>query len=93
MYEQINSHYTRRPVIVILSHVRRRCTPHISGSTGSWLKQEWDPLYTGLSLGNALNVTLIANEAGLQAAHRRMLEVLTATPPGHAIASGHCFWG
>ena len=59
LHEQLNSHYAHRPVVVILSH---------TSSTGPAMRQEWDPLYTGLGLGTNRNVTIVANLQGLEAA-------------------------
>jgi hypothetical protein len=72
LYEQLNSHYAKRPVVVILSHTSQR---------GPAMRQEWDPLYTGLGLGGNRNVTIVANRQGLDAAKRRMGEVLACQPP------------
>ena len=72
LYEQLNSHYARRHVIVVLSH---------TSSHGPAMRQEWDPLYTGLGLGGVKNVTIVANQQGLDAARRRMKEVLDCKAP------------
>jgi hypothetical protein len=45
------------------------------------MRQEWDPLYTGLGLGGARNVTIVANQSGLDAARARMMETLCCHPP------------
>lgn len=45
------------------------------------MRQEWDPLYTGLGLGGFRNVTIVANPQGLSAAKARMNELLLSTPP------------
>ena len=72
VYEQLNSHYALRPVVVILSH---------TSSHSPAMKQDWDPLYTGLGLGSSRNVTIVANQQGLTAARSRMMEVLGCKPP------------
>jgi hypothetical protein len=72
LHEQLNSHYARRAVLVILSH---------TSSNGPAMRQEWDPLYTGLGLGGARNVTIVANQSGLDAARARMMETLCCHPP------------
>lgn len=45
------------------------------------MRQEWDPLYTGLGLGGTQNVTIVANEQGLNSAKVRMNEILLSRPP------------
>ena len=59
-------------MVVILSH---------TSNHGPAMRQEWDPLYTGLGLGGTRNVTIIANQKGLDAAQSRMREVLGCKPP------------
>ena len=72
LYEQLNSYYAKRPVMVLLSH---------TSNHGPAMRQEWDPLYTGLGLGGVRNVTIVANQQGLEAARCRMLQVLASKPP------------
>ena len=72
LYEQLNSHYAQRQVVIILSH---------TSSHGPAMRQEWDPLYTGVGLGGMRNVTIVANQHGLAAARCRMVEVLGSKPP------------
>ena len=72
LYEQLNSYYAQRPVLVILSH---------TSSQGPAMRQEWDPLYTGLGLGGVRNVTIVASQTGLDKARSRMLQLLGAKPP------------
>lgn len=68
--EQANSHYARRPVVVLLNH---GVAAH--GRVG----RTWDPLYTALGLGS--NLTLIANKHTLEAAQRKLAHVLQAALP------------
>jgi hypothetical protein len=69
--ELLNSHYSERPVVVVLSHTSSRSPA---------FRQEWDPLYVSLSLAGNKNWTIVANDGGLQAATRRMREVLHRDP-------------
>lgn len=65
--ELLNSHYSKRPVVVVMSHTSSRSPA---------FRQEWDPLYVSLSLAGHTNWTIVANDNGLQAATRRMQDVL-----------------
>jgi hypothetical protein len=67
LYEQGNSHYAERPVLVVLNS-KTRVT-------------YWDPLYTTLTLGRVRNVTVVANRSTLDAAAQRLHDVLSAPLP------------
>jgi hypothetical protein len=70
--ELLNSHYSERPVFVVLSHTSSRSPA---------FRQEWDPLYVSLGLGGVKNWTIIANDGGLQSATEKMKDTLRRADP------------